>query len=48
LISHFTGITDPYEAPRNAEVVIDTAQKSAEEAADAILDYLSGRGRLRI
>jgi len=48
LISHFTGITDPYEEPRHAEIVVDTTQKSAEEAADAILDYLSGQGCLRI
>ena len=33
-------LPDPYEAPTNAEVVIDTAQLSPDEAAQAILLHL--------
>ena len=35
-----TGIDDPYEAPRTAEITIDTKEISAEDAADTILAYL--------
>src|SRR3989344_4929757 len=38
-----TGIDDPYEAPRTAEITIDTKEISAEDAAEMILDYLRGR-----
>ena len=46
LIKEFTGIDDPYEAPENAEVVIDTAELSAERAAQKIVDYLLAEGYL--
>ena len=39
-IAHFTGISDPYEAPVAPEVIIDTSQTSPEEATDAILAQL--------
>ena len=40
LVPEFTGISDPYEAPDDAEIVIDTATVSAGEAADMILRHL--------
>jgi sulfate adenylyltransferase len=40
----FTGIDDPYEPPTDAELVIDTARVSAEEAADAVLARLAAEG----
>ncbi|MBE7530604.1 MAG: bifunctional sulfate adenylyltransferase/adenylylsulfate kinase [Chloroflexi bacterium] len=43
-IKGFTGIDDPYEAPRHPEIRIDTAQTSVEENARAILDYLIRQG----
>jgi sulfate adenylyltransferase len=46
LIKGFTGIDDPYEAPENAEVVIDTGELSAERSAQKIIDYLRGEGFL--
>jgi adenylylsulfate kinase len=46
-IKGFTGIDDPYETPENAELVIDTEQLSAEEAASEILNYLARRGYLQ-
>ncbi len=43
-IKNFTGIDDPYEPPHNAEIVIDTVRKPAEENAELILAYLAGQG----
>jgi bifunctional enzyme CysN/CysC len=42
-IKNFTGIDSPYEPPEDAEIVIDTAGTSAEEAADLIVEYLKER-----
>ncbi len=44
IVKEFTGISDPYEAPTDAEVVIDTAKLSPEEAAQAILLHLEREG----
>jgi sulfate adenylyltransferase len=46
LVQHFTGVSDPYEAPADAEVVIDTIETSAEQEANRILDYLRSQGYL--
>ncbi|WP_372523017.1 bifunctional sulfate adenylyltransferase/adenylylsulfate kinase [Sulfuricaulis sp.] len=46
LIKNFTGVSDPYESPTNAEIVIDTTLQSAHEAADKIVAYLVTRGYL--
>ncbi len=40
VLKEFTGISDPYEAPTDAEVVIDTGELSAEEAAQEIILWL--------
>jgi len=45
-IKGFTGIDDPYEAPENPEIVIDTEQLQPDEAAEQILVYLDERGYL--
>nr|WP_312928584.1 adenylyl-sulfate kinase [Stutzerimonas nitrititolerans] len=51
LITHFTGISAPYEAPLSADICINTAQFSPVEAAQLILsktklhlDVQSGKG----
>jgi sulfate adenylyltransferase len=44
IIKEFTGISDPYEAPADAEVVIDTTDVSPEEAANAIVLHLESQG----
>ncbi len=44
IIKEFTGISDPYEEPKNAEVVIDTTACLPEEAAQKILLYLEREG----
>lgn len=43
-IKHFTGIDDPYEAPENAELVINTGEKSLEACADEVMQYLESKG----
>src|SRR6266513_584886 len=45
-IKGFTGIDDPYEAPENAEIVIDTERVNAGDAAQQILSYLEKGGYL--
>ena len=44
IIKEFTGISDPYEAPKDAEVVINTTDLSPEEAAQEILLHLEREG----
>ena len=39
----FTGISSPYEPPVAAELQLDTAQMSVEEAVDEIMNYLEAR-----
>ena len=42
-IKEFTGVSDPYEAPENPELVLDTENQSPEESAQQIIDYLEER-----
>lgn len=42
----FTGISDPYEAPADAEVVVDGAVTAPAEATAAILRHLERQGYL--
>jgi sulfate adenylyltransferase len=42
----FTGVNDPYEAPEQAEIVIDTAKWTIEESVMKIIDYLYREGYL--
>jgi sulfate adenylyltransferase len=44
IVKEFTGISDPYEVPSDAEVVIDTAKLSPEEAAQTIILHLEREG----
>jgi len=46
LMPGFTGISDPYEQPTDAEIVLDTRIGSAEQAAQHILQYLEKQGYL--
>ena len=45
-IKNFTGISDPYEAPENAEVTVHTGSESIEESAGRIISYLEEQGLL--
>jgi len=44
IMKEFTGISDPYEEPADADVVIDTTSVSAEEAAQQIILHLEAEG----
>lgn len=44
ILKEFTGISDPYEEPKDAEVVINTADLTAEEAAQQIFLHLEREG----
>jgi len=46
LIDHFTGISDPYEEPTNAELAIDTSVMSRQEGVGAVLNLLTSGGWL--
>ena len=46
IIKEFTGISDPYEEPADAEVTIDTTQLTPEEAAQEIILHLEHEGFL--
>ncbi|MDP6962835.1 MAG: adenylyl-sulfate kinase [Planctomycetota bacterium] len=43
-IKNFTGISDPYEAPENAEITVNSESQSAEESLAIIMDYLESNG----
>jgi len=43
-IEHFTGISDPYEAPVDADVVIHSDRESVEESLEKIWGELLSRG----
>ncbi len=40
LIADFTGISSPYETPRNPEIVVNTAESSIKECIQYIMEYL--------
>jgi sulfate adenylyltransferase len=44
VIKEFTGISDPYEAPENPELRIDTHGLTIEEAAQKVFLYLEQQG----
>jgi adenylyl-sulfate kinase len=43
-IPHFTGISDPYEAPENPNVHVHTDRETIDESAEKILAYLTTNG----
>ena len=44
ILKEFTGISDPYEEPQDADVVINTADLSPEEAAQQIILHMEREG----
>lgn len=46
-ISSFTGISDPYEPPTDAELVLKTAEMSLADEVAAVLDFLATKRILR-
>ncbi len=47
VLKGFTGISDPYEKPKNAEIVLDTENQTPEESVEQIIDHLNRRGVLK-
>jgi len=45
-LHHFTGISDPYEEPLSAELVLHTEQETPEESAARVMDCMVKRGYL--
>jgi sulfate adenylyltransferase len=45
-IKGFTGVDDPYEAPRNPEITLDTVKNDPTANARKIIAYLEERGFL--
>ena len=45
-IKGFTGVDDPYEVPKQAELVVDTSEGSPEEHAQTVLEYLEKGGKI--
>jgi adenylylsulfate kinase len=45
-IKNFTGLDDPYEAPQNPDLTIDTDNESLEDSANNIIDYLKSKNLL--
>ncbi len=39
-LKNFTGVSDPYEAPLNPDILVDSGTQRVEESAQAILSYL--------
>jgi sulfate adenylyltransferase len=46
LLPAFTGVTDPYETPADAEITIDTSTTSTNDAAEMIFGFLRVHGYL--
>jgi adenylylsulfate kinase len=46
-ISNFTGIASPYEAPINAEIILQPKDKTVDECVNEILNYLKLKGYLK-
>jgi len=46
-IKEFTGVSDPYEAPTDAELTLDTVGHNVEELTNQILLYLEKEGYLK-
>ena len=45
-IKGFTGIDDPYEAPETPELILKTADKTAEALAEEVIAYMRIQGVL--
>ncbi len=39
-LKNFTGVSDPYEAPENPEIIVNTGDETLEQSVDKIITYL--------
>jgi len=47
-IPNFTGISSPYEAPEDPEIHVRTAERTVEESAEQIVEYLKEKGYIDV
>ncbi|MDG1847312.1 MAG: adenylyl-sulfate kinase, partial [Candidatus Marinimicrobia bacterium] len=40
IVKEFTGVSDPYETPQNAELVIDSSDVDPEKLVEKIYDFI--------
>ena len=48
IIKNVTGIDDPYEEPKNPEIIVETDKESLEESVNKIIKYLEEKGYLEV
>jgi adenylyl-sulfate kinase len=46
-LDHFTGVSDPYEAPEKPDVIVDSEVETVEESVSKILGEVAKRGFLK-
>jgi sulfate adenylyltransferase len=46
ILKQFTGISDPYEIPTHAELIVDTSEGTAESHTETIIDYLQTQNKI--
>lgn len=47
ILKEFTGVSDPYEVPEHAELVLDTTDTTPEELVDNIIGYLDAHNLIK-
>ncbi len=45
-IAHFTGVSDPYEAPDTPDVMVDSGTQTIDESVAAVLAAIDASGLL--
>jgi len=45
-LDHFTGVSDPYEAPEAPDVIVDSGTQTVEESVAAVLAAVQASGLL--
>ena len=48
IIKEFTGISDPFESPQDADLTIDTTNINPDDAAMEIIEYIEHQGYIAI
>jgi sulfate adenylyltransferase len=48
LLQAFTGVSDPYETPTDAEITVDTSGLSPDDAAERVVRFLRSSGFLKL
>jgi adenylylsulfate kinase len=46
-IRHFTGVSSPYEAPEQPDIVLDTSRLAVQDSVANVVRFLEATGRLK-